>query len=79
MEIPEFGPLSPEWPFYGLDPSADMLSLARKKISEKGIQNEIRLTRGYVDDHNDTDVFDGATFFTISSEKKLFSKRGLNG
>ena len=50
MEITEFAPLSPDWSFHGVDPSAKMLSLARKKISEKKIRNKIRLMQGYVDD-----------------------------
>ena len=32
MEIEEFAPLSPDWSFHGVDPSANMLSLAQKKI-----------------------------------------------
>ena len=35
MEIMEFGPLSPDWSFHGVDPSANMLDLARRKIAEK--------------------------------------------
>ena len=65
MEIAEFAPLSPDWSFHGIDPSAKMLSLARKKISEKNMRNKIRLTQGYVDDLPDREDFDGATSILV--------------
>jgi tRNA (cmo5U34)-methyltransferase len=65
MEIVKFAPLNPDWSFYGVDPSANMLSLARKKISEKKIRNKISLTQGYVDDLNDKEGFDGATCILV--------------
>lgn len=61
MEITEFAPLNPGWSFYGVDPSEDMLALARKKILEKNLASEIELRKGYVDDLEDGEVFDGAT------------------
>jgi tRNA (cmo5U34)-methyltransferase len=42
-----------------------MLSLARKKISEKNMRNKIRLTQGYVDDLPDREDFDGATSILV--------------
>jgi tRNA (cmo5U34)-methyltransferase len=65
MEITEFAPLSPGWSFLGVDPSAKMLSLARKKISEKKIGNKIRLVQGYTDDLDDKEGFDGATCILV--------------
>jgi tRNA (cmo5U34)-methyltransferase len=65
MEITEFAPLSPDWLFHGVDPSEKMLSLARKKISEKKIQNKISLIQGYVDDLPDKEDFDGATCILV--------------
>ena len=65
MEITEFGPLSPGWSFHGVDPSANMLSLAEKKISEKKVRNKIRLVQGYVDNLEDKEKFDGATCILV--------------
>ena len=65
MEITEFAPLNPEWSFVGVDPSAKMLFLARKKMSEKKIRNKIRLVQGYVDDLTDKEGFDGATCILV--------------
>jgi tRNA (cmo5U34)-methyltransferase len=65
MEISEFAPLNPGWSFCGVDPSADMLALARKKIFEKNLACEIELRKGYVDDLKDEEVFDGATCILV--------------
>ena len=65
MEISEFAPLNPGWSFCGVDPSADMLALARKKIFEKNLAGEIELRKGYVDDLKDEEVFDGATCILV--------------
>jgi tRNA (cmo5U34)-methyltransferase len=65
MEIIGFAPVNPDWSFCGVDPSAKMLSLARKKISAKKIQNKIRLVQGYVDDLTDKEGFDGATCILV--------------
>jgi len=65
MEISEFAPLNPGWAFCGVDPSADMLALAREKIFEKNLTNEIELIKGYVDDLKDEAVFDGATCILV--------------
>ena len=65
MEIIAFAPLNPGWSLYGVDPSGDMLALAQKKISEKKVSNEIHLQKGYVDNLDDEEVFDGATCILV--------------
>jgi len=42
-----------------------MLSLARRKISEKKLGNNIRLVQGYIDSLNDNADFDGATCILV--------------
>lgn len=61
MEICEFAPLNPGWSFCGVDPSADMLALAGRKLSERSLANHIELKKGYVDELEDDAQFDGAT------------------
>jgi len=65
MEISEFAPLNPGWSFCGVDPSADMLSLARKNFCEKNLSCEIELRKGYVHDLKDEEVFDAATCILV--------------
>jgi tRNA (cmo5U34)-methyltransferase len=65
MEMTEFSPLNPGWSFCGVDPSADMLALAEKKILETNLTGEIELRKGYVDDLEQEAVFDGATCILV--------------
>ena len=65
MEILEFAPGNPGWSFIGVDPSADMLALARKKISEKNMAGEIELEKGYVNGLKEEEVFDAATCILV--------------
>src|SRR5512135_1194641 len=65
MEICEFAPLNPGWSFCGVDPSGDMLALARRKISGKKLTNRIELRKGYVDELEDEETFDGATCILV--------------
>ncbi len=65
MEILEFAPLNPGWSFCGVDPSADMLALAGKKISKMNLAGEIELRKGYVDDLKEGEVFDAATCILV--------------
>jgi len=65
MEILEFAPCNPGWSFCGVDPSAEMLALARKKFSEKNLAGKIELKKGYVDDLNEEEVFDAATCILV--------------
>ena len=65
MEISEFAPLNPGWSYCGVDPSADMLALAGKKICEKNLTCEIELRKGYVDDLKEEEIFDAATCILV--------------
>jgi tRNA (cmo5U34)-methyltransferase len=65
MEIMEFAPCNPGWSFCGVDPSADMLALAGKKISKKNLASEIELRKGYVHDLKEEEVFDAATCILV--------------
>jgi tRNA (cmo5U34)-methyltransferase len=65
MEISEFAPLNPDWSFCGIDPSADMLAIARKKIFAMNLSSKIELIKGYVNDLKDEAVFDGATCILV--------------
>lgn len=64
-DILEFAPANPQWSFCGVDPSANMLSLAKSKISEKNLSNEIQLVQGYVDDLDEEKTFDAATSILV--------------
>lgn len=65
MEISVFSPLSPNWDLFGVDPSGDMLNIARKKINDNNLTSEIKLIKGYVDDLEKAEIFDGATCILV--------------
>lgn len=48
----------PEWTFLGLDPSADMLEVGRRRLKESGILDRCELVHGYVQDLPKGENFD---------------------
>jgi tRNA (cmo5U34)-methyltransferase len=65
MEICTFGPHSPRWDLTGVDPSGDMLAIAKKKIDDKRLSNPINLFKGYVHDLPETPDYDAATCILV--------------
>jgi tRNA (cmo5U34)-methyltransferase len=65
MEICTFGQGSPGWSMTGVDPSAEMLAIAKKKIDRKGLSNPVRLFNGYVHDLPEDHLYDGATCILV--------------
>lgn len=61
MEICTFGKLNPRWKFMGVDPSAEMLSIARRKTDEANISDRVKLFNGYTHDLAETETYDAAT------------------
>ncbi|GAA5053471.1 class I SAM-dependent methyltransferase [Erythrobacter westpacificensis] len=49
----------PGWTFTGVDPSAEMLEVGRRRLKDAGVLDRCRLVQGYVGDVTDTD-FDAA-------------------
>lgn len=64
-EIVQFARLKPDWSFCGVDPSGEMLALARRKIRANNLGNCIRLVEGYVDDLGTGEAFDGAACIMV--------------
>lgn len=65
MEVCTFGQCSPEWSMAGVDPSGEMLAIAKKKIDRKGLSNPVRLFNGYVHDLPEDQLYDGATCILV--------------
>jgi tRNA (cmo5U34)-methyltransferase len=65
MEICTFGQHSPHWDMTGVDPSGEMLAIAKKKIDEKRLSNPISLFKGYTHDLPETCDYDGATCILV--------------
>ena len=60
MEVQTFGAAEPGWRLTGVDPSADMLALARAKAAA-GLDERARLVQGTLDDLAPAARFDAAT------------------
>ena len=61
MEVQTFGPAEPRWRLTGVDPSADMLRLARAKADAAGLTDRVHLVQGTPDDLPPESRFDAAT------------------
>ncbi len=65
MEICTFGRSSPRWMFTGVDPSAEMLAIAEKKIDTCNLLNAISLFNGYTHELPGIRQFDAATCILV--------------
>lgn len=78
LELKAFADACPGWTFEGVDPSADMLALARTIAAEHVTRIELR--QGYIEDASDG-PFDAAvsilTFHFIAREQRLETLRQL--
>ena len=64
IEIVKFGARQPGWRFTGVDPSRQMLDLARQRIEEAGLADVVRLVHGFTGDV-ETGEFDAVTCFNV--------------
>ncbi|MDX3934370.1 class I SAM-dependent methyltransferase [Stenotrophomonas sp.] len=73
MELKAFAEASPAWRFTGVDPSAEMLGLAKRVLGVE-LSARMDLIEGYIDSAPDT-AFDGATCLLtlhfLSAEERL--------
>ena len=63
-ELCQFGQSDNKWKMTGVDPSIEMLSIAKAKVEELNIQN-IEWVHGYTSDIEDGKLFDGATCILV--------------
>jgi tRNA (cmo5U34)-methyltransferase len=60
-EIAAFAPPNPGWRITGVDPSAQMLALAKERVDRLGLAGRVRLVQGTTDDLPAAAAFDAAT------------------
>ena len=82
-EIERFLPDNPGWRLTGVDPSQDMLALARATAERLGVQARVELVCGTVDDLPAERRFDAATCLYVlhflPDDAKLALLRGIAG
>ena len=64
-EIAGMGAKEPGWSFTGVDPSADMIDVARRRVAESGLTQRTDLRVGYTRDLPPTEPYDGATAILV--------------
>jgi len=64
-EILGLGARSSGWRFTGVDPSADMLSIARGRIEESGLTGRVELRTGFVHELPRSPLYDAATSILV--------------
>jgi tRNA (cmo5U34)-methyltransferase len=64
-ELTVFGPPNPKWTFTGVDPSSQMLEIAKKRSESLGFEDRVTLYKGIVEELVDTEPFDAATCLLV--------------
>ncbi|MBV6624829.1 MAG: class I SAM-dependent methyltransferase [Rivularia sp. (in: Bacteria)] len=64
-ELIGFGKGSSKWQVLGVDPSENMLNVAKNKIQQYGLSERVKLFQGYTNDLPDTQVYDAATSILV--------------
>ncbi|WP_414621674.1 class I SAM-dependent methyltransferase [Calothrix sp. CCY 0018] len=65
MELVRFGKGNSKWQILGVDPSENMLAVAKNKIEQYGLSEQVKLFQGYTNDLPDTPIYDAATSILV--------------
>lgn len=76
-EIIRLAETFPQWRFTGVDPSAAMLDVCRRRIEENDLSSRCELIHGYVQDVADMEAFDGALCLLVAHFLKGVDRQAL--
>ncbi|OKH54108.1 SAM-dependent methyltransferase [Calothrix sp. HK-06] len=65
MELIRYSQSNPKWSFLGIDPSANMLEIARTKIEQHNLSERITLQQTYTHELTSTPLYDAATSILV--------------
>lgn len=65
MEIVGLGQNRPRWQFTGVDPSADMVAIARRRVAEREMEHRVELHVGLTNELPDSPPYDAATAILV--------------
>ncbi|TFI51574.1 class I SAM-dependent methyltransferase [Mastigocladus laminosus UU774] len=65
IELVKFAQGNQNWHMLGVDPSADMLSIAQQKIQQQNLSEQIKLFQGYTHDLPTHPLYDAATSILV--------------
>lgn len=64
-EIVHLGERNPGWRFTGVDPSVDMVSFSKQRLSEQGLLERVELHTGFTDELTPSDPYDAASLIFV--------------
>lgn len=64
-EVSYLGKSNPSWRFTGVDPSAEMLAVARRRVAEEGLSERVTLHAGLAHELPASESFDAATLILV--------------
>lgn len=67
----------PRWRFTGVDPSAAMLDVCRRRVQESDLSSRCKLVHGYVTDVAEEEAFDGALCLLVAHFLKGADRQAL--
>lgn len=65
QEVLAFAKERPHWTVTGVEPSADMIAIARDRVTEAGLGERVELLTGFVGDLPDRAAFDAAALMLV--------------
>jgi tRNA (cmo5U34)-methyltransferase len=65
MELTTFGNYMPKWRLTGVDPSEEMIKIAKAKINSHGLNERVKLHHGFTDTLPEEEQFDGASLLFV--------------
>lgn len=65
MEIVHLGEDNPGWRFTGVDPSADMVAVARRRVMESGLSGRVELHASFAQELPASESYDAATLILV--------------
>lgn len=65
MELVNYSKLNLEWLLTGVDPSSEMMAIAKSEITRQGLQARVDLHTGYVNSLPKTEPMDAATLILV--------------
>lgn len=65
MELVKFAKGNSGWQISGVDPSENMLAIAKNKIQQHGLSEQVKLFQGYTNDLPDSSIYDAATSILV--------------
>ena len=65
MELINYSQQNPQWSSTGVEPSAEMMAIAKEKLSDRGLLNRVALHTGYINTLPQAEPIDAVTLLLV--------------